>query len=87
VKFKYFGPGDWQSDSTPEALAGRWNEALAILRAAKANPKAQELYQQFSTHLLNCIKIATSWVGENDRKDLSNVLEKSHMRLEDITLH
>ncbi|MEK7616549.1 MAG: hypothetical protein AAB414_00650 [Patescibacteria group bacterium] len=82
-----FGPADWPIDTTPEGLEGRWNEALAILRAAKENPKAHELYQQLADHLTKCIKIAREYVKQKgDRPLLGDVLEKEHMRLEDITL-
>ncbi len=55
---KYFGPADWQGDSTPAGLRQRWDEALRVVKTAKANPKAGSLYKQLSEHLIKCIKIA-----------------------------
>jgi hypothetical protein len=54
----FFGPADWQNDSTPEYLEERWGRALEIVDETKANPKAQELYQQLVSHLLKCVEIA-----------------------------
>ena len=32
---KFFGPADWQIDSSPSYLEARWNEAISILEIAK----------------------------------------------------
>lgn len=40
-----FGPSKWHRDATSEYLTARWNEVLDVLKAAKANPKATELFK------------------------------------------
>ena len=55
---KFFGPADWQRDSTPPYLEGRWNEALQILRITKENPKAADLSKKLHLHLSMCVKVA-----------------------------
>jgi len=41
-----FGPASWQRDASPEFLAEHWNKVLDVVKAAKANPKATELFAQ-----------------------------------------
>lgn len=86
---KFFGPADWQKDSTVKGLQERWNQALAILQMTKNNPKAQELYKKLSNHLLDCIKIARAdtesldYFSSETREGLSQVLEESYMQLDE----
>ena len=63
---KSFGPADWQSDSTPEKLEERWNEALDILLSTLKNPKAIELSKQMYQHLISCVDVALK-----DTRDLN----------------
>lgn len=85
---KYFGPADWQIDSTSQGLEERWNRALTILQMTKDNPKAHELYQKLSDHLLNCIKIAraSTSLPKLHAAESKKVLERTHMRLEEMIL-
>ena len=39
-----FGPSQWQKDATAKFLTGRWTDVVNVLKAAKANPKATELF-------------------------------------------
>ncbi|QQS19171.1 hypothetical protein IPL68_04015 [Candidatus Saccharibacteria bacterium] len=41
-----FGPASWQRDASPDFLAEHWNKVLDVVKAAKANPKATELFAQ-----------------------------------------
>ncbi|MBI2592226.1 hypothetical protein HYW36_01995 [Candidatus Saccharibacteria bacterium] len=41
-----FGPSQWQRDATPKFLQDRWDEVVALLRKAKANPRAEALFNQ-----------------------------------------
>lgn len=89
---KGFGPADWQTDSSPEFLENRWNEALTILMMAKDNPKAQALYVRLRDHLVECAKLARndsksleeSYTPEV-RAELRKILDATNNRLEDIT--
>lgn len=84
---KYFGPADWQKDTTPRGLEERWGNALAILQAAKDNPKAHELYQQLKRHLSECIKIARadtesrSYYTPEAREEMKNILGSTQVLL------
>lgn len=40
-----FGPAKWHRDATSEYLTARWDKVLEVLKAAKANPKATELFK------------------------------------------
>jgi hypothetical protein len=79
---KSFGPGDWQRDSTPEYLRGRWNQAIHILEEARANPKATELAQQLDTHLRECVEHALgnleqlSYLQPQQREESAQVLNE-----------
>lgn len=53
-----WGPADWQKDSSPAYLESEWNEAIAILEMARANPKAQALFKKLISHLMRCVNIA-----------------------------
>jgi hypothetical protein len=44
-----FGPANWQRDASPDYLAEHWNGVLDVIKAAKANPKAAELFAQLVT--------------------------------------
>lgn len=55
---KFFGPADWQGDTSNEGLEFRWNEALAILSKAKENPKAVDLSTKLYGHLKICADLA-----------------------------
>ena len=78
-----FGPADWQKDGA----TSRWESALEALRMAKNNPKAAELYQQLSEHLLKCIKIARNDVeARGVGSPTSDDLERTHMALEELIL-
>ncbi len=57
-----FGPAEWQEDSAPEELEEWWGRALETLDKARANPRAQGLYQQLASQLPMCIKIAVDFV-------------------------
>jgi len=52
---KFFGPADWQIDSSPDMLEKRWHEATFILNKIKENPKAIELFEKLSEHLDMCV--------------------------------
>lgn len=86
---KFFGPADWQMDSTSQGPQERWNRALSILQLAKNNPNARELYEKLGNHLLNCIKIAraSTSLPKLHAAESKKVLENSHMRLEEMILH
>ena len=78
-----FGPADWHKDGA----ASRWKSALDVLRMAKNNPKAADLYQQLSEHLLKCIKIARADVkARGVGQPTSDDLEKVHMTMEEMIL-
>lgn len=92
---KNFGPADWQLDSTPKYLKARWDEAIAVLKASKANPKARQLYDQLHSHLLKCVKIARGGMrileeqnsySPEQRAEMAKVLEEEHMQLEDLMI-
>jgi hypothetical protein len=76
-----FGPGDWQRDSTPEDLEWLWYRALEFLDETKANPRAQELYQQLARHLLKCVEIAIKYM-ESDECDTPEQIEMSEQKKE-----
>ncbi len=84
---KYFGPADWQKDSSPEGLEDSWNNALAILEAVKSNPKARELYEKLRGHLSECIKIARTdmesleYYSPEAKEKLKNILGSSQVLL------
>lgn len=84
-----FGPAEWQSDSTPEMLERRWNEAVHILYIAKQNPKADELSEKLRQHLETCIKLGLVDLRSNmkeglRRSQLEVVLESAKQKLEQI---
>lgn len=90
---KNFGPADWQRDATVEYLQDHWEEALTILKMAKDNPKARELYEKLGEHLLKCIKIARAeteaftegYYTADARKEMKHVLRDVEEELEKIT--
>ena len=41
-----FGPSQWHRDATPEYLTTHWGQVLDVIKAAKANPSAKDLYEQ-----------------------------------------
>jgi len=41
-----FGPSQWHRDATPEYLTTHWSQVLDVVKAAKANPNAKDLYEQ-----------------------------------------
>ncbi len=43
-----FGPSQWQRDATAEYLTTHWNQVLDVVKAAKANPSAKELFAQLA---------------------------------------
>jgi hypothetical protein len=43
-----FGPAKWQRDATTEYLTTHWNQVLDVVKAAKANPNAKELFTQLA---------------------------------------
>lgn len=83
----FFGPADWHTDSSPDMLEGRWNEAVAILEMTKENPRAGELYDKLQTHLDMCVNLAidslkTLNYWEPDTKEkLGTVLEVAKQKL------
>lgn len=90
-----FGPADWQLDSTPEYLKGKWNKAIDTLNMCKSNPKAKDLYEQLHSHLLKCVKVARGnmerieerggYTPEN-REEMRRILEEAHMQIEDLMI-
>lgn len=87
---KFFGPADWQTDTTPQGLEQRWGEAIVILEKAKTNPKAQKLSEQLQVHLMSCIRIARGSVGDLDylsaerKAEFEKILERVELRLTDM---
>jgi len=43
-----FGPSQWQRDATAEYLTTHWSQVLDVVKAARANPKAKELFTQLA---------------------------------------
>jgi hypothetical protein len=43
-----FGPAQWQRDATAEYLASHWGRVLEVVKAAKTNPNAKELFAQLT---------------------------------------
>lgn len=43
---KGFGPANWHRDTSTEDLATHWSQVVEVVKAAKNNPKAQDLYTQ-----------------------------------------
>lgn len=43
-----FGPSQWQRDATVEYLTTHWSQVLDVVKAAKANPDAKELFAQLT---------------------------------------
>lgn len=91
---QYFGPADWERDTTPEMLGEKWDGALNILIMARDNPKAQVLYQQLKNHLAKCAAIARQVVQSQEvneyytaerRSEMDGVLEEAEKRLQSIT--
>lgn len=87
----FFGPADWQTDSSPSMLESRWNEAIDILEMAKENPKAGELYDKLQTHLNMCVDIAIdnlktlSYWEPDTREKLGTILEVAKQKLSQLT--
>ncbi len=85
---KGFGPADWQRDSTPEYLRGRWNQTLQILEIAKANPRAKDLSDQLQNHLTMCVNSALdnlgvlSYLSPTQRQESEQVLREMKAVLE-----
>lgn len=83
----FFGPADWQTDSSADMLESRWNEAVAILEMTKENPRAGELYDKLHTHLDMCVNLAitnlkTLTYIEAERKEKYNtILEVAKQKL------
>ncbi len=55
---QYFGPADWQKDSTPQQLLDRWKHAFQTIAVMGRNPHATELRGEVTRHLRNCASIA-----------------------------
>ena len=88
---KFFGPADWQIDSTPDMLEKRWNEATFILNSVKENPKAIELFEKLSEHLNMCVIHAiktldnlTSFEPETI-KEYRIILEAAKQKIKELT--
>ncbi len=60
-----FGPSRWQRDATPEFLATNWNRVLDVVKAAKANPRAAELFDQLA--------VSTQATLDYAKDDLDNI--------------
>lgn len=59
-----FGPSRWQRDSSNEYLAKGWNGIIDVLKAAKANPKAEQLFKQLLQSARAHLKSASDdWDG------------------------
>lgn len=41
-----FGPSQWHRDANSEYLTTHWGQVLDVVKAAKANPRAKDLYEQ-----------------------------------------
>lgn len=84
---KYFGPADWQIDTSPQGLAERWHNALQTLERTKANPNASELYQRLRSHLRVCMDFAlhsTDNLTYENKGELKQALEKPNLRLKEF---
>ncbi|MEK7592571.1 MAG: hypothetical protein AAB508_04215 [Patescibacteria group bacterium] len=88
---KFFGPADWQIDSSPSYLEARWNEAISILEIAKKNPKAKELFIQLQTHLKMCVDIAMEnlktikYLSSEEKQIDQTILEVAKQKLDIIS--
>jgi len=86
---KSFGPADWQKDTSPESLEGKWEEALRILDVVKKNPKANALYERLETHLKKCVGIAKEnipslkYYNVEKKTEFIRILEQAKTQLED----
>lgn len=87
---EFFGPADWQTDSTPEYLESRWSEATGILRMTRDNPKAFELYQQLQGHLDMCVGLALKsaesleYLSDEVREKDIKILGKVKQRIKEL---
>lgn len=88
---KSFGPGDWQTDSTPDHLESRWSEATGILRMARDNPKASKLHQQLQEHLFLCVDLALEsvesleYLSDETRRRDREILSEAKERINELT--
>lgn len=89
---EYFGPADWQRDSSPQYLESRWDEALAILTLAKQNPKAADLYNNLYQHFCICLGSALQQlptlhnIPESTRTKAQTILEAAQQKLDFIVV-
>ncbi len=54
---KYFGPGKWYTDNTPDTYARYWDEAIKAVEVARANPTAAALAQLAVDNLVHCVRL------------------------------
>ena len=52
------GPATWHRDATPEGLASRWNQVLRVVKEARDNPNAQDLYDRLHGQSQNLLGFA-----------------------------
>lgn len=85
---KFFGPADWQKDSTKEMLEARWNEAIAILELSRLNPNAVNLSEQLYLHLSSSVGVALesiktlSYFTPENRAKMETILEVAKQKLD-----
>lgn len=81
---KFFGPADWQKDSTAESLENRWENAIDTLLRLKQNPNAADLYQTLKAHLKVCVTAALDDLERtsNPNEKLKTVLEAEKQKLD-----
>lgn len=88
---QYFGPADWQTDSTVDRLNERWKNALNTLGLVSANSHAHELASTLSAHLKVCVRHAieslptlTYW-SPQIRASFETILKSAETRLQEFS--
>jgi hypothetical protein len=90
---KFFGPADWQRDSSPKDLERKWYEATFILNHLKEEPKTINLYEKLAKHLYVCVNHAIESLEEMKRRipdsiedieEFRNILEAAKQKIEEI---
>src|SRR3989344_989088 len=75
---KGFGPADWVTDTTPEMLDGRWQDAIAVLRQQERQSNSG-VAEELRDHLITCISHASekletlSWPDET-KEEMQRIL-------------
>jgi len=89
-----FGPATWQKDASSEFLSSRWSNILDVLKSAKENPKARDLFLQLVTSARESLDYAKNdWLelraknyGSNGYgQDFEKIFETIDLELSMIT--